>query len=114
MSLAYVSGESRSLTLEVNGKKVKSTSLNSGSWSTIKNYTFEVTLNPGENVVRLYNTSSWMPSIDYMKLEKIAETNSIEAVKSYTKRSKIYGIDGKSSDNINKGVYVKDGKKIIM
>lgn len=114
MSLAYVSGESRSLTLEVNGKKVKSTSLNSGSWSTIKNYTFEVTLNPGENVVRLYNTSSWMPSIDYMKLEKIAETNSIGAVKSYTKKSKIYSIDGKSSDNINKGVYVKDGKKIIM
>jgi len=114
MSLAYVSGESRSLTLEVNGKKVKSTSLNSGSWSTIKNYTFEVTLNPGENVVRLYNTSSWMPSIDYMKLEKIAEPNSVGAVKSYTKKSKIYSIDGKSSDNINKGVYVKDGKKIIM
>lgn len=114
MNLAYVSGEARSLVLEVNGKRIKSASLNSGSWSSVKTTTFDIELNPGMNSVRLYNSSSWMPSIDYMKLEKVAEVDAINNVKASSKKSRIYTLDGKETKNMKKGVYVKDGKKVIM
>lgn len=114
MNLAYVSGEARSLVLEVNGKRIKSASLNSGSWSSVKTTTFDIELNPGMNSIRLYNSSSWMPSIDYMKLEKVAEVDAINNVKASSKKSHMYTLDGKETKNMKKGVYVKDGKKVIM
>ena len=114
MTLAYVSGENRNLILEVNGKKVKSVSLNSGNWSTFKTYKFDIELNAGENVVRLYNTSGWMPSIDYMRLERVPQTNSIGSVKAKSsKRVSTYSIDGRVMPS-NKGLVVKDGKKVMV
>ena len=114
MSLCYVSGESRNLILEVNGKRVKSVSLNSGNWSTFKTYKLDIELNAGENVVRLYNTSGWMPSIDYMSLERIPDMTGIKSVKSRATKHRSYTIDGRSTTDDAKGIVVKDGRKIVI
>ena len=70
MTLKYISGESRNITVNVNGKNVKTLSCNSGSWGTVGSKTLTVTLQPGENTIRLYNSSSsaWMPNVDGMTL----------------------------------------------
>ena len=114
MTLAYVSGESRSLVLEVNGKRVKSVSLNSGSWDTFKTYTFDIELNAGNNVVRLYNSSSWMPSIDYMSLRRV-QVNSIKDVQAGSSKSSKKNtvlLDGRRASK-DKGVLIVDGKKVL-
>ena len=66
----YFSGENRPMTLSLNGTDVKTVNVNSGSWSTVGYTDFTVTLNKGENTVRLYNASSWIPSIDGMLVAK--------------------------------------------
>ena len=113
MTLAYVSGESRSLVLEVNGKRVKSVSLNSGNWDTFKTYTFDIELNAGDNVVRLYNSSNWMPSIDYMSLRRVPDVNGIKDVKTgKSSRKNAVLLDGRRATK-EKGVVIVDGKKVL-
>ena len=66
----FVTGENRPMTLNLNGTDVKSISANSGGWGTVGSVEFEVTLNKGENIVRLYSTSGWMGDIDRMEVIK--------------------------------------------
>lgn len=113
MTLAYVSGESRSLVLEVNGKRVKSVSLNSGNWDTFKTYTFDIELNAGDNVVRLYNSSNWMPSIDYMSLRRVPDVNGVKDVKAGKSSNRnVVLLDGRRATK-EKGVVIVDGKKVL-
>lgn len=69
MILKYQCGESRNIIVEVNGKKVKTLSCNSGGFSTVGAKTIDIELEQGNNVIRLYNTSGWMPDIDCMTLQ---------------------------------------------
>ncbi|MCF0198791.1 MAG: alpha-galactosidase [Bacteroidaceae bacterium] len=68
MTLRYLCGESRSVTLEVNGKKHSTASLNSGGFDKIGSKVFTIELQKGDNVIRLYNATGWMPDIDGMTL----------------------------------------------
>ena len=61
-------GEERDMTLEVNGKVVKTLKVTGSDWSTPQDITVEAPLLKGDNVVRLYNASNWMPDIDRMTL----------------------------------------------
>lgn len=69
MTLSVISGESRDMYCEVNGKAYGKLTCNTGDWSTVKKYKMEVKLKAGNNVIRLYNASSNMPDIDCMYLE---------------------------------------------
>lgn len=114
MMLDYICGESRSITLEVNGKRVKTISLNSGGWSTIKTATFDIELQPGQNVIRIYTTAkAWMPDIDCMRLEYQIPA-AIEGVKSTKRQRKVYNLQGvevPNTESLPCGIYIIDGQK---
>lgn len=69
--IAYLSGEDRNVDVEVNCKRVKTLTVNSGSASTVKTTTpITVHLKKGYNEIRLSNAKSWMPDIDYIEVAK--------------------------------------------
>lgn len=70
LTLSYITGESRQVYLQVNGDEPQILSLNSGGWSTVGKKEVTVTLQKGNNIIRLYNPSGWMPDIDCMDLMK--------------------------------------------
>jgi len=113
LELAYQTGESRSLTLEVNGQKIGTYSLNSGSYSKVAKKTVKVTLEAGENIVRLYNNSSWMPDVDYMKLTLVSKPAAVESatVRQNTHRT-AYRLNGAKATAKTKGVVIQEGKKM--
>ncbi|MBQ0048340.1 MAG: carbohydrate-binding protein [Prevotellaceae bacterium] len=125
LNIKYVSGESRNMTLSVNGKDIKTISCNSGSWSTVGTKTVKVVLEPGENVVRLYTKSGWMPSIDCMTVQKIGTTDrtvitAIESVPAsqaatlHGKSNTFYDLSGREVANPQKGLFINNNKKIFI
>ena len=95
LTIAYFSGESRNITVSVNGKNVKTQSYNSGGWEKVGKKTLDITLEPGNNVIRLSNTSSWMPDIDYIDLMPV-EPTSVDEVKATTaKDEQLYDLQGR-------------------
>lgn len=73
--VGFICGESRNIGIEVNGAKVKTITVNSGGWGTVKRSTaVNVHLNMGYNEIRLYNTANWMPDIDYIDLSPATST----------------------------------------
>ncbi len=122
MSIYYMAGESRGITIAVNGEDVKTMSFNSGSWDTIGKKDLKITLKPGNNVIRLYykSTTAWMPNIDCMTLmptDGERHTVSIKAVTDSDNRIKAndayYTIDGRRINEPANGIYVHNGKKFI-
>ena len=112
MTLDYISGENRYVTIQVNGRTIRRLSLNSGGWSTVKSTSLDIELNPGMNVIRLFNTSDWMPDIDCMRLQFNAPS-AIDSVKTKKKKSSIYSIDGvRQTEATTPGIYIIDGKKV--
>lgn len=68
LTIAYICGEDRSITVSVNGTEVETVSVNSGGWSTVATKTIDIMLQPGRNIIRLSNGSAWMPDIDYIDI----------------------------------------------
>ena len=64
----FVTGENRTMKLSVNGGTPITYTGNSGGWSTVGSAEFDVVLEKGENVVRLFNESGYMGDIDKMEL----------------------------------------------
>lgn len=114
LSTKFLSGESRSMTLEINGKRIASISASNKGWGTVQTNKRKITLQPGDNVIRLYNNSAWMPNIDCIELQKIIPTaiNGVEGEKSQGDE-RVYGINGVRINSARpaKGVYIKGGKK---
>lgn len=71
ITVDYLSGEDRSLTLSVNGNKVKKFTCNSGGDDKHSVVTVRTMLKKGDNVIALYNNHSRMPDIDYLKIENV-------------------------------------------
>ena len=81
LTLAYISGADRSITVTVNGENVQTlTGCNSGGWSTVATKSLTVTLNAGRNTVRLSNAADWMPDIDYIELQPVPNPQGIGEV----------------------------------
>ena len=79
----------------MNGKNVKTQSYNSGGWDKVGKKTLDITLEPGNNVIRLSNTSSWMPDIDYIDVMPVEQT-SVDEVKATTaKDEQLYDLQGR-------------------
>jgi len=124
MKLRYVSGESRNITVNVNGKDFNTQSYNSGGWGTFGTKTLNIELLPGENVIRLYNknASSWMPNIDCMTIQPKGTTERIPvgidaplAVPAATVNDgNYYSLSGIRVKKPRKGgLYIFNGKKIL-
>ena len=121
MIIKYISGESRNIVVNVNGKDVKILSCNSGGWGTIGSKSLSVELEPGENVIRLYNksSSSWMPNIDCMTLrpadnDRLTVGINRPAVQSVTTDNSFYTLDGRKVKNpTTKGIYIHKGQKVL-
>ena len=64
----FVTGDNRTMKLSVNGGEPLTFTGNSGGWSTVGSAEFDVVLEKGENVVRLFNESGYMGDIDKMEL----------------------------------------------
>ena len=113
LTIGYLSGQSRSVTVSINGKKVQTLSLNSGSFSKVGRKTITVELQPGYNTVRLSNPSSDMPDLDYIDLEPVVPT-SITAPSAPESVGRAYDLQGRPVDAATaRGVIVSGGRKVL-
>ncbi len=115
LTIAFISGENRNISIDVNGRKVKTLSCNSGGWGTVGKKTTTIQLEQGDNQIRLYNTSGWMPDIDYIELECTTPTaiNSIQSSKSDA-REATYNLQGQPvNPQQAHGIIIQKGKKMM-
>lgn len=68
LTVAYLSGAARNLTVTVNGKAYNLTGLNSGSFQTVATKTVTIALNAGSNTIVLGNSAAYAPDIDNIKI----------------------------------------------
>ena len=78
LTLSFITGETRQIHLQVNGGAEQVLSVYSGGWNTVATKEVTVTLQEGENVVRLYNPSGWMPNIDCIELVRKGSLDAYE------------------------------------
>ena len=115
LTIAYISGETRSFSVSVNGQKVQTlSSLNTGSWNKVGKRTINIELEPGENTISLWNASSWMPDIDYIDVVP-DETARVETVPAEQKnRNARYDLQGRQVESGTvRGIVIDNGKKIL-
>ena len=70
LTIAYSTAEDRQLTVNVNGQAVKTLTLNSGQWGRVGLIEVPISLQKGNNVIRLANANAWMPDIDYINISE--------------------------------------------
>ena len=116
LTIGYICGESRSMTVKVNGKTVKTFSgCHSGGWDKVGTKTVDIKLEPGNNVIRLTNTSNWMPDMDYIDVvskKVIARVDGIGTDSAIRQSAATYDLSGRKTSNA-KGVVISNGKKYI-
>lgn len=112
LTIAYICGESRNITVNVNGKKVKTLSCNSGGWGTVGTKTLDIKLEPGENTIRLTNTSGWMPDLDYIDVIKKGTTAVNTVTVPHSADGSTYDLSGRKTSN-SRGVIISNGKKYL-
>ena len=113
LTIGYICGTSRSMTVSVNGKNVKTLSCNSGGWEKVSTKTLDITLKPGNNVIRLSNTSSDMPDLDYIDVVN----KNLTAVKPITTQTSspttdTYDLSGRKTQG-GRGIVISNGKKYL-
>ncbi len=120
MTVAFISGENRNITIHVNGEKAKTVTLNGDSWSNVAKKDVVIQLKKGVNTIRLSNNDGWMPDIDYIDLvcnnpqtgikKKVAENNS------YPGNNIVYNLDGRidNSKNSTQRVVIKNHRKQLV
>lgn len=114
LTVAFITGENRNITLTINDKKVKTLSVNSGSWQTIGKKVFDIELQKGRNTIRLSNPTGWMPDIDYIELKLTEASSAIIPTTSISQNDDaIYNLHGLKTKASHKGVVIKDGKKLM-
>ena len=114
LTIAYICGESRNITVSVNGKNVKTQSYNSGGWDKVGKKNLDITLEPGNNVIRLSNTSSWMPDIDYIDLIPVEQTSVDEVKDTTAKDEPLYDLQGrKIKGGQAHGIVISNNRKKI-
>jgi hypothetical protein len=113
LTIAYISGESRSITVSINGSKVQTVSVNSGGWDRVGRKTITVHLEPGRNTVRLSNATGWMPDLDYIDLEPVVPT-AVAAPTASASAVKAYDLQGRPVDAAAaRGIIISDGRKVL-
>ncbi|MBO4820152.1 MAG: alpha-galactosidase [Prevotella sp.] len=114
LTIGFISGENRSITVDVNGQKVQTVNVNSGGWQTVGKKTIDVSLQKGKNIIRLSNPANWMPDIDYIELKSnTSEINNIEIQHPAT--GEAYNLQGQkvNADNAHHTVVIQNGRKVL-
>ena len=116
LTIGYICGENRSITVSVNGKKVQTVSVNSGNWNKVGTRTLNIQLQKGQNTIRLSNPSAWMPDIDYVDVVLVTPSVILPAVQQNSmSSSKTYNLQGHVIDNkMATGVVIRNGRKTIV
>lgn len=112
LSIAYICGESRNITISVNGSKVKTVSCNSGGWSTVAKKNVTIQLEKGNNTIRLSNSSNWMPDIDYIDVNPVIPTSVDRVTDNTSDSGRMYDLNGRVTDKDK--IVIKNGKKILL
>jgi hypothetical protein len=114
LTIAYISGENRNITVSVNGKKVQTVNVNSGGWSTVGRRNIDINLEKGYNIIRLSNATGWMPDIDYMEL-KLTEPSAIGNITvTPDNDAPTYDLQGRRiNPNQTRGIVITNGQKIL-
>ena len=111
LTIGYISGENRKITVSVNGRPVQTlNNLNSGGWGTVGTVKLDVELQAGDNAIALSNPSAWMPDIDYMTLESDIPTAIQTSVKDQAQNT-VYDLNGRRVTDM-KGLLIENGKKV--
>lgn len=111
LDIAYISGESRNITVGVNGETVQTISANSGGWQTVGKKRLTIQLQKGMNTIRLSNARTWMPDIDYIELSPTSSGINPASLEE-CHPSAIYDLQGRVLPGVpDKGIYIRNGKK---
>ena len=114
LAVAFICGEKRNIGIEVNGKAVKTISVISGGWSTVKKSDpVTIHLNKGYNEIRLYNTSNWMPDIDYIDLSPAVPTGVTAVTTGKPAHSEAYTLNGRRAGASDRGLMVSHGRAFV-
>jgi len=115
IDIAYISGESRNITVSVNGNKVQTVSVNSGGWQTVGKKSLTIQLQKGDNIIRLSNPTSWMPDIDYIQLTPMPSGMNTLNNQTSTEQSHLYDLQGRQIQHPRPSstIIISKGKKTI-
>ena len=115
LTIGFICGESRNMTVSVNGKKVKTQSYYSGGWGKVATKTLDIHLEPGNNVIRLSNASGWMPDMDYIDVVKKGTTAVTAPPTPHFQplTSHVYDLSGHKVGSAAHGLVISNGRKTI-
>ena len=114
LTIGYICGESRTINVYVNGKKVKGISCNSGDWEKVGKKTLDITLEKGENTIRLVNTSGWLPDMDYIDVTPAIPTSVGMIKDEANKPQRLFDLQGREIKGSQAhGIVVSNKRKII-
>ena len=105
LRLYFKTGENRPVKVSINGGEPMAKTVNAGNWSSVGTVDFNVTLNKGENVVRIYSDNGWMPDVD--KFELVNE----KPLKVYTTNG---SIDGESYTALPQKVVLNKSFNVVL
>ena len=113
LTIGFISGENRNITISVNGKKVKTISANSGGWQKVGTKTVTIQLEKGQNTIRLSNATNWLPDIDYIELLSTASSAIRPISMQPQEDDTLYDLSGRKITNPQKGIYINNHRKVL-
>lgn len=117
LTIGYLCGENRYITVSVNGKKVRTLSCNSGSFQKVGTKDVTIQLDEGMNTIRLSYASNWMPDIDYIELvcTKPTAINEASVLPDKNNEDAVYDLSGrrKAASNAH-GLFIKNRRVVSM
>ena len=113
LTIGYISGENRNITVSVNGEKAATISANSGGWQKVGTKTLTIQLQKGRNTIRLSNATNWLPDIDYIELFSTASSAIRPVAMQQQDDAAIYDLSGRKVANPHKGIYINNHRKVM-
>lgn len=116
MTLYFISGENRTIHLNINGSDAGTLSCTGSNWTDVDSISTRIHLQKGSNVVRLYNATNWMPDIDCMTLSPVVPSSITAPIVTpiHSRSAQAYDLSGRRIDeHSTRGIYIKGGEKYI-
>ena len=111
LTIGFISGENRNITVSVNGTEVETLNVNSGGWSTVGTTSLNVELQAGDNVIALSNPTAWMPDIDYILVQSLVPTGLPSIPTQAGNTQNVYDLNGRRVTTAQ-GLLIENGKKV--
>ena len=113
LTIAYICGENRKITVSVNGERLQTLNVSSGGWDKVGTRTLKINLNKGYNVIRLSNPSAWMPDIDYIDVTPNSLPDDIETITTNMPDNGVcYDLNGRPASASSR-IIIRNGKKYL-